>query len=105
MLRAGTHSEERIAHVAKRKMSMGEAVDYCVKITTEEWFRQHRGLRTREEALAEDVQLVSATCERRPGGRLVVHVGVVCRSRQATVSDAYSFYFAHDLGYVEQAEA
>lgn len=84
----------------KRRLTMGQVIDECVKEATEEWFRQHRGLRSREEALAQDVRLISATVERRPGGRLTVHTGIVTNNRNTTQSDMWKYQQSGEIGYV-----
>lgn len=86
--------------MGKRRLTMGQVVDACIKESTEEWFRQHKGYRSREEALASDVRLISATVERRPGGRLTVHTGIVTRDRNTTQSDMWKFHQSGELGYV-----
>lgn len=90
-----------------QRRTIGSAVDECIKESTEEWFRQHQGYRTREEAAAYDIRLVSATVERRPGGRLQVFVGIVTRDRRSTTQDWYTFQLASKSGYVpiEASEA
>lgn len=86
--------------MVERRRTIGRAVDECVRDSTEEWFRQHRGYRTREEALSEDIRLVSATVERRPGGRLEVFVGIVTKDRRTTTQDWYKYQQSGELGYV-----
>lgn len=84
--------------------TIGQVVDYCLKKTTEEWFRQHGGYRSREEAFANDFRLVSATVEKRPGGRLRIHVGVVTRDRNTTMSNYTPFRLRGSQGWVEEEE-
>lgn len=86
--------------MAKRRGTMGDAVDDCIRIETEEWFRQNGGYRTREEAFTNDVRLVSATCERRRGGFLRVHIGIVTGDRRTTTTNMYDFQLRQGLGYV-----
>lgn len=85
----------------RRRLTMGQVVDECIREATEEWFRQNLGYRSREEALANDVQLISATVERRPGGRLRVHTGIVTRDRKTTTSDMWEYQRSGELGFVE----
>jgi hypothetical protein len=68
---------------------IGDAVDSAVKDATESWYAQHGGARSREEAFANDLRLLSATVERRPGGRLGIHVGLVTGDRRSTESYYY----------------
>lgn len=82
------------------RRTIGVAVDECIKESTEEWFRQHQGYRTREEAAAYDIRTVCATVERRPGGRLQVFVGIVTRDRRTATQDWYTFQLTGKSGYV-----
>lgn len=88
----------------KRRRTIGVAVDECIAKATEEWFRQHKGYRSREEALASDVRLISATVERRPGGELQCFVGIVTRDRRTTTQDWYRFKQSGELGYVSKED-
>lgn len=81
--------------------SPGAAVDACLRIATEEWFRQHRGLRSREEAAVEDFRLLSATLEKRPRNRLRIHVGIVTNDRRTTETQMYDFQLDAKQGYVQ----
>lgn len=81
--------------------SWGIAVDACVTKTTEEWFRQHAGMRSREQALAEEVKEITVKSERRLGGFLDVRVGVVARKRDLQQLDLYRFRYKDKIGYVQ----
>lgn len=87
--------------MTQRPRTIGDAVDECIKLTTEEWFRQHGGMRSREEAFAEDVKVITSSIERHPGGRLMVQVGVVARRRSQELINWYSFERRGSRGYVQ----
>lgn len=91
----------------RRRRTIGTAVDECLKLSTEEWFRQHGGMRSREEAFTEDVKGVTTSTELLPGGRLTVQVGVVARRRSQEQLDFYRFERQGSTGYVqvEQSKA
>lgn len=91
--------------MAAKRRTIGQAVDECIKESTEEWFRQHQGYRTREEAGAMDIRLVTVTCERQPGGFLEVFVGIVTNDRRTTTQDWYPFQLAGASGYVPSARS
>lgn len=86
--------------MAKHRRTIGDAVNECIKESTEEWFRQHQGYRTREEAAAYDFRQICVTCERYPGGFLEIFVGVVTRDRRTTTQDWYPFQLTGKSGYV-----
>lgn len=85
--------------------TIGEVIDRCIHDETEEWFRQHKGYRSREEALANDVRLVSATVERRRGGYLTVHVGLVTHDRRTTTSNMFMWRLSDSKGYLRVQRA
>ena len=85
----------------RRRRTIGHAIDECIKLSTEEWFRQHAGQRSREEAFAEDVKHVTTSSERYPGGRLAVQVGIVTRRRSQQQLDYYAFEVQGSAGYVQ----
>lgn len=91
----------------RRRRTIGQAVDECLKLSTEEWFRQHGGMRTREEALSEDVKQVTASLELQPGGRLTIRVGIVTKRRHQEQLDFYRLQRNGKQGYVQvtQTEA
>lgn len=89
----------------KHCRTMGEAVDAAVNQSSEEWFRRHRGLRSREEALVTDVKMVTATCERRPGGFLRIHVGIVTSDRNTTITDMYDYQLVDKHRYVPKGSS
>lgn len=84
-----------------KRRTVGLAVDECIKLTTEEWFRQHGGMRSREEAFCEDVKVITTSTEVHPGGRLMVQVGIVARRRTQEQLDFYSFERRGSRGYVQ----
>jgi hypothetical protein len=86
----------------ERRTTIGQAVDACLKDTTEEWFRQHAGLRCREEAYAEDVVQISATLELTKGGSVRIFVGVTTRKYNAHLHDWYRYQRTGGRGYVRQ---
>jgi hypothetical protein len=94
------YSEQRIHAVEKRRTTIGQAVDQAIKETSEEWFCQHAGLRSREVAAAEDITLVSATVELLKGGSLRVFVGITTRKHNEHLHDWYRFQRQGSLGYV-----
>jgi hypothetical protein len=83
-------------------LTVGRVVDACVKLTTEEWFRQHGGMRSREEAFAEDVKALTTSTSREPGGKLTVTVGVAGRKRVQEQVDFYRFQRRNGDGYVQE---
>lgn len=84
----------------RRRLTIGGALDECISESTEEWFRQHSGHRSREEAAANDIQQVSGTIERLSGGRLRVWVGIVGRTREQCMTDWYPYQLQDKHGYV-----
>jgi hypothetical protein len=62
----------------------------------------HGGFRSREEAFANDVRLVTASVEIRPGKRVRVHIGIVTHDRATTTMDWYPFEHREDIGYTQQ---
>lgn len=86
--------------MGQRRRTIGMAVDESIKESTEEWFRAHQGYRTREEAAALDIRLLTVTCERKPGGFLEVFVGIVTNDRRSTTQDWFPYQLAGKSGYV-----
>lgn len=86
--------------MAERRRSLGAALDQCVKEATEEWFRQHRGHRSREEAAASDWKLLTTTSERRRGGYVKVYVGIVTHDRNTTEMSIWHWRWSDTFGYV-----
>jgi hypothetical protein len=82
------------------RKTIGNAVDYCLKETTEEWYRQHGGMRSREVAFAEDIRKISTTVELEPGGIVRIFVGVTTRKYNQHMHDWYRFQRAGTGGYV-----
>lgn len=83
-------------------LTVGRVVDACIKLTTEEWFRQHGGHRSREEALSEDVKEITTSTSRQPAGKLTVQVGVVTRKQSQQQLDFYRFQRRNGDGYVQE---
>jgi hypothetical protein len=63
----------------------------------------HGGFRSREEAFSNDVRLVTASVEIRPGKRVRVHIGIVTHARATTTMDWYPFEHREDQGYVQRS--
>jgi hypothetical protein len=84
----------------RRRTTIGGAVDECIKDTTEEWFTQHAGYRSREVAAAEEITQISVTAERKPGGRLQVFVGVSTHKHNMHLHDWYRYQCSNGRGYV-----
>lgn len=84
----------------RRRRTLGVAVDECVRDATEEWFRQHRGHRSREEAAANDWKLMNTTTERRRGGFVKVYVGIVTHSRDTTEMRIWNYRYYESVGFV-----
>lgn len=86
----------------RRKTTIGQAVDDCISDASEEWFRQHKGLRTREEAAANGIKKVNVVTERFPGGRLQVSVTIVATSIRETHNAYWKYQRTPHAGYVRQ---
>ncbi len=84
----------------RRRTTIGQAVDRCIKETTEAWFSEHAGFRSREVAAAEEITQISVTAELKKGGRLQVFVGVSTRRHNAHLHDWYRYQRSPGLGYV-----
>lgn len=89
----------------RRHRTIGLCVDECIRNATEEWYRQNAGYRSREEAFANDFRLVTTTVERRPGGMLIVHVGIITRDRNTTIQDCWKYQYRDRVGYVQEAHS
>jgi hypothetical protein len=89
----------------RRRTTIGQAVDQCIKETSEEWFSEHAGYRSREVAASEDITLVSATVERRKGGRLQVFIGISAHKHNAHLHNWYRFQCTAGRGYVRDEES
>lgn len=88
----------------RRRRTIGRAVDECIKLTSEEWYRQHGGMRSREEAFSEDVKQVTTSLELKPGGFLTIQVGIVARRRHQEQLDFYRLARQGSDGYVQIAQ-
>jgi hypothetical protein len=86
--------------VERRRTTIGQAVDQAIKETTEEWFSEHCGHRSREVAASEDITQISATVELKCGGRLQVFVGVSTRKYNAHLHNWYRYQRSGQGGYV-----
>ena len=91
--------------MGRRRLTIGGAVDECIKTTTEAWFREHGGYRTREEAFTEDVKHVTSSTQRSLGGELTVQVGIVTRRRHQEKLDFYRFKLEGSRGYVQSEKS
>lgn len=86
-------------------LTVGKVVDECIKRTTEEWFRQHGGHRSREEAFSEDVKAITTSTSREPGGKLSVQIGIATRKRSQEQLDFYRFQRRNGSGYVQETRS
>jgi hypothetical protein len=100
ILPTGEASDQRIHTMSKTRMTIGDAVDQAIKETSEEWFSLHLGMRSREEAAAEDITLISSTVELRKGGALQVFVGVTTRRHDQHLHNWFRFQRTGGSGYV-----
>ncbi len=64
----------------KIMQSIGRCVDDSISQATEEWFRQHGGMRDREEAFANGISEINAAVQLEKGGRVAVHVVITARN-------------------------
>jgi hypothetical protein len=103
MVLIATTSEVKDTRMERRQTTIGAAVDSCIVDATEEWFRQHAGMRTREEAAANDIRKVNVVIERLPHGRLQVSVTIVATTVRQTQNAYYRYQSTAKLGYVPVA--
>lgn len=81
--------------------SIGNAVDLCIKDSTEEWCRANQGYRSREEAMCEDIVSLGANVSRFHGGELTVWVTVMTKQKRGQLQNWYKFRRANGDGYVQ----
>jgi len=84
----------------RRKTTIGGAVDECISEASEEWFRQHKGMRSREEAAGNGIKNVTGTWRRTPGGFLEVSVNIVGLRREFDHGDHWNYRLTDKAGYV-----
>jgi predicted TIM-barrel fold metal-dependent hydrolase len=84
--------------------TMGALVDRLVAETTEEWFRQHLGLRDREEAASNSWRSLMQTLERRPGGFVYITVSIVAVRQSESMTNIFKYRFIEGTGYVQDAQ-
>jgi hypothetical protein len=84
----------------RRRTTIGMAVDQCNLRASEEWFRQHAGLRSREEAWLNDVAEMETEALLQRGGKLQVVVEIRGRTKQQHHVDVYTYRKQDKLGYV-----
>lgn len=84
----------------RKLLTVGRCMDDAVKEATEEWFRQHGGMRDREEAFANGIKVMNATMELRPGGIVTVHVILTARKAQQNHIDYHRYQRQPGEGYV-----
>jgi len=89
----------------EQRRTIGQAVDEAIKETTEAWFSEHCGLRSREETAATDMTGLCATVELQKGGRLQVFVGVSARKYTDHLHDWYRYQRSGRGGYVRQEKS
>lgn len=93
-------TEDKDSRMPAKKLTIGQAVDQCIQAATEEWFRQHAGLRSREEAAANGIKKITAVAERFPGGKLQVSITIVAYTIRETTNDYYRYSRNGNSGYV-----
>lgn len=86
----------------RRRTEVGDAVQHCLRETSEAWFSEHAGLRSREEAYHTDVKTVTGCFEIKPGGILEVTVSVNGKTREQIRTDWYPYIKRGKLGYVRR---
>lgn len=87
----------------RRRTTIGLAVDDCISDASEEWFRQHQGMRSREEAAANSIKAVNIVTERRPGGDLTISVTIVGTWHRESHNDWWRYRRDAQKGYVRIA--
>lgn len=85
---------------SKRLSTPGACVDHSLSLATEEWYRQHGGMRDREEAFANGLKSISASMELRPGGCLVIHCVLTARRSRQNLVEYERFQREAGKGYV-----
>jgi hypothetical protein len=86
--------------MTNKLQTIGRCVDDAVKEATEEWFRQHGGMRDREEAFTNGIKLISASVELHLGGKVAVHVVITARSERQNHVDYQKYQREPGNGYV-----
>lgn len=84
----------------RRLQTIGRCVDHAVTLTTEEWYRQHGGLRDREEAFANGLKTISASVELTQGGRVAVHVVLAARASRQNLVGYERYQRSPGEGYI-----
>ncbi len=83
-----------------RLSTLGRCVDDATREATEEWFRQHGGMRDREEAFANGIKVISASVELTQGGKVAIHVVITARSERQNHVDYQRYQREPGQGYV-----
>jgi hypothetical protein len=91
--------------MSSKRTSLGAALDAAIRDTTEEWFRQHLGQRSREEATSNDWKALTATQELKPGGFLTITVHILTRRSDDVLTDIYRLRRIEGQGYVREASS
>jgi hypothetical protein len=79
--------------------TIGSVVDEAVKLSTEAWFQEHGGYRSREEAFCADIREITISLRRLPGCRLEGCIGIVGRTRAYDRLDWYRLQKTGSDGY------
>ncbi len=83
-----------------RLSTLGRCIDDAMREATEEWFRQHGGMRDREEAFTNGIKVMSASVELTLGGKVAVHVVITARSERQNHVDYQRYQREPGKGYV-----
>jgi hypothetical protein len=83
-----------------RLSTLGRCIDDAMREATEEWYRQHGGLRDREEAFTNGIKVMSASVELTQGGKVAVHVVITARSGRQNHVDYQRYQREPGKGYM-----
>jgi hypothetical protein len=83
-----------------RLLTLGRCVDDALKEATEEWYREHGGMRDREEAFANGLSSMSVALELHPVGKVAVHVVLTARSTRQNLVGYQRYQREPGEGYV-----
>lgn len=86
----------------RRKITVGGAVDECIRDATEEWFSEHAGWRSREESATADIKGINTVVEVKPGGQLSVSVTIVTYRAHKCSNNWYPYQRLGKFGYVRE---
>jgi hypothetical protein len=80
--------------------TLGRCVDDATREATEEWYRQHGGMRDREEAFTNGIKVISASVELALGGKVAIHVVITARKERENHVDYQRYQREPGKGYV-----